>query len=82
MEQSAIGDAAGGEADLLAPRKFARGVDAVGIADSDFSTRELQPQAAEETVRFGASQTKVEMQFQEYRKYESNSTVSYDADGK
>jgi hypothetical protein len=40
------------------------------------------PQTAEETVRFGGSQTKVEIQFQQYRKYESNSTLTFDADGK
>ena len=42
----------------------------------------LLPQSAEETVRFGSTQTKVEIQFQQYRKYESSSTVTFDADGK
>jgi hypothetical protein len=42
----------------------------------------LLPQNAEEIVRFGNSLTKVEIQFQQYRKYESNSTVTFDADGK
>jgi hypothetical protein len=42
----------------------------------------LLPQSAEETVRFGSTQTKVEIQFQQCRKYESSSTVTFDADGK
>jgi len=42
----------------------------------------LLPQSAEEIVRFGNTQTKVEIQFQQYRKYESSSTVMFDADGK
>ncbi len=42
----------------------------------------LLPQNAEEIVRFGNSLTKVEIQFQQYRKYESNSTVTFDTDEK
>jgi hypothetical protein len=48
------------------------------IAGTEF----LLPQTSEETVRYGASQTKVEIQFQQYRKYESSSTVMFDTDGK
>jgi hypothetical protein len=40
------------------------------------------PQAAEETVRFGSTQTKAEIQFEQYRKYESSATLTFDADGK
>ena len=42
----------------------------------------LLPQSAEEIVRFGNTQTKVEIQFHDYRKYESSSTVTFDANGK
>jgi hypothetical protein len=42
----------------------------------------LLPQTAEETVQFRALQTKVEIQFQQCRKYESSSTVTFGADGK
>ena len=42
----------------------------------------LLPQAAVEIARFGSTQTKVEIQFQQYRKYESRSTVMFDADRK
>jgi len=48
------------------------------IAEKEF----LLPQSAEEIVRFGTTLTKVEIQFQQYRKYESSSTVTFDADGK
>jgi hypothetical protein len=48
------------------------------IAEKEF----LLPQSAEEIVRFGNTQTKVEIQFQQYRKYESSSTVTFDADAK
>jgi hypothetical protein len=48
------------------------------IAGKDF----LLPQESQEITRFGNTQTKVEIHFQQYRKYESNSTVTFDADGK
>jgi hypothetical protein len=42
----------------------------------------LMPQTSEATVRFGAWQTTEEIQLQQYRKYESSSTLTFDADAK
>jgi len=42
----------------------------------------LLPQQSEEQVRFGGTQTKVEIQFQQYKKYDSSSKVTFDSDGK
>jgi hypothetical protein len=44
------------------------------IASKEF----LLPQQAVEIARFFDTRTKVEIQFQQYRKYESNSTITFD----
>jgi len=48
------------------------------IAGKEF----LLPQQSEEQVRFGGTQTKVEIQFQQYKKYDSSSKVTFDSEGK
>lgn len=46
------------------------------IASMDF----LLPQQAIETARFGNTLTKVEIEFQQYRKYDSSSNITFDKD--
>jgi hypothetical protein len=48
----------------------------VTIASKEF----LLPQQAVETARFGNTLTKVEIQFEQYRKYDSDSNITFDKD--